>query len=67
LIEKQRLDPELGIFAIQAISAKSWNQYDSDAVESIFAEMIDSVNFGRMSIDEAINSAQVQVNTLRKR
>ncbi|MEK7121540.1 MAG: sugar ABC transporter substrate-binding protein, partial [Patescibacteria group bacterium] len=47
LIELQRNDLDLGVFAVQALSARSWYQIDNTAIETIFADMIDDVNFGR--------------------
>ncbi|MDP2932942.1 MAG: extracellular solute-binding protein, partial [bacterium] len=62
LIEQQRNDPDLGVFAVQALSARSWYQIDNSAIETIFAEMIDNVNFGRMSARDALEAAENKVN-----
>ncbi|OGM98300.1 MAG: hypothetical protein A2915_04270 [Candidatus Yanofskybacteria bacterium RIFCSPLOWO2_01_FULL_41_34] len=67
LIELQRNDLDLGVFAIQALSARSWYQIDNIAIESIFADMIDDVNFGRMSVKDSINNAESRVNVLMQR
>ncbi len=64
LIEIQKNDPDLGIFAAQALTATSWLQVDNTAIESIFADMIDAVNFGRASIQDALEAAEHQVNIL---
>lgn len=67
LIELQRNDLELGVFAIQALSARSWFQIDNTAVETIFADMIDDVNFGRSSVKNSLQNAESKVNVLMQR
>lgn len=67
IIELQKNDLRLGVFANQALTAKSWYQIDNSAIESIFAEMIDDVNFGRLSIREALQNAEAEVNVLMGR
>jgi multiple sugar transport system substrate-binding protein len=67
LIEQQKNDPDLGVFAVQALSARSWYQIDNSAIETIFAEMIDNVNFGRMSVRDALDAAESKVNVLMAR
>jgi multiple sugar transport system substrate-binding protein len=67
LVEQQKSDPDLGTFAEQALSARSWYQIDNSAIETIFAEMINNVNFGRASIKDALESAENQVSVLMAR
>lgn len=67
LIEQQRTDPDLGAFAVQALSARSWYQIDNSAIETIFADMIDDVNFGRASVKDALQAAENKVNVLMVR
>ncbi|MEK7125023.1 MAG: extracellular solute-binding protein [Patescibacteria group bacterium] len=67
LIELQRNDADLGIFAVQALAARSWYQADSQAIETIFADMIDDVNFSRASIQDALERAENRVSTLMNR
>ena len=67
LIDLQRTDPDLGIFAVQALSARSWFQADNVAIEGIFADMIDDVNFNRSSIKDAVSRAESQVTVLMQR
>ncbi|PIR42097.1 MAG: hypothetical protein COV30_00125 [Candidatus Yanofskybacteria bacterium CG10_big_fil_rev_8_21_14_0_10_37_15] len=67
LIELQRNDPDLGVFAVQSLSARSWFQIDNIAIESIFADMIEDVNFGRSTIREALQNAEARVNVLMQR
>jgi ABC-type glycerol-3-phosphate transport system substrate-binding protein len=67
LISAQESDPDIGVFAKQALSARTWYQVDSSAIETIFANMIDAVNHGRASIHDAIQTAESQVNLLMQK
>lgn len=67
LVERQRNDPDLGVFAVQALSARSWYQADNTAIETIFAKMIDDVNFNRASIRDALDAAETQVGLVMSR
>jgi len=67
LIELQRNDLELGVFAVQALSARSWYQIDNTAIETIFADMIDDVNFGKFSVRDSLSNAESRVNVLMQR
>ena len=67
LIETQRSDPDLGVFAVQALTAQSWYQIDNTAIETIFANMIDDVNFGRATPKEALQNAESSVDVLMRR
>ena len=67
LIDIQRSDPDLGVFAIQALTARSWFQADNVAIEGIFADMIDDINFSRASIRDAIQQAAARVGVLMSR
>ncbi len=67
LIDLQRNDPDVGVFAIQALSARSWFQVDSTAIEGIFADMIDDVNFNRSSAADALSRAESRVTVLMQR
>jgi len=67
VIEQQKNDPDIGPFASQALSARSWYQVDSSAIETIFADMIDDVNFGRASIRQAVQTAENKVSILMNR
>lgn len=66
LIDEQRSDADLGIFAEQALYAKSWWEIDNLAIEGIFAEMIESVTDGRASISDALQRAGIQVTALMR-
>lgn len=67
LIDLQRSDLDLGVFAVQALSARSWYQIDNSAIETIFADMIDDVNFGRSSVKDSLSNAESRVNVLMQR
>ncbi len=67
LIAKMKNDLDLGVFAQQALTAKSWRQADNNAVDKIFREMIDAVNRGTMSVGEAVTTAEERVNALVRR
>lgn len=64
IIDMQRNDPQLGVFAVQALSAKSWFQIDNNAVDHIFADMIDDVNLGRADIRSALRAAESKISVL---
>ena len=64
IIELQKDDRDLGIFATQALTAKSWYQIDNTAIEEIFAEMIEDVNTGRLKTNDALDKAASQVDVL---
>ena len=64
IIEQQKNDPIIGVFAQQALSARSWYQIDNLAIETIFADMIDAINFGRTTIKEALRDAEAKVSVL---
>ncbi len=57
LIEKQKDDVDLSVFAKGNLTAKSWKQFDPTATEAIFAEMIDQVNKGAASASDALQAA----------
>lgn len=65
LVNEQRQDKELGIFAQQSLSAYSWHQPDSAAVDKIFEDMIESTVAGTPA-QNAINSAANKVDLLVK-
>ncbi|MEW6408018.1 MAG: extracellular solute-binding protein [Patescibacteria group bacterium] len=66
IIESQLEDPDLKIFAKQALSAKSWYQKDAAAIESIFSETIESVVLGETTAEDALNKAVVQMSALMR-
>lgn len=66
LIDWQKNDLELGVFAKQSLTAKNWYQIDNNKIETILAEAIDSVILGRASVSKALETAASQVTLLMK-
>src|SRR3989344_4949186 len=66
LINQEKNDPDLGTFATQGLTARSWYQADNIAIESIFADMIDDVNYSRATLAAALRSAQDKVSVLMR-
>jgi ABC-type glycerol-3-phosphate transport system substrate-binding protein len=64
LIEKYKNDPEIGVFARQALTARSWRQPDSAAVKQIFSNIIESVLTGRLNSEQALRQAENEINEL---
>lgn len=64
LIELQKNDPILGVFAQENLIAKSWYQVDPDAINAIFSDMITQVNLGQATVSDAIKSASAKVTRL---
>lgn len=66
LVDWQKDDSDLGVFAKQSLTARSWYQVDSDAIETIFAEIIKSIVLGTDTVNRAIEKATSQVTLLMK-
>jgi len=64
LIENQKTDIDLGVFAEGNLIAKHWYQADPDAVDKIFTDMIESVNRGDVNLREALALAKNKINYL---
>jgi len=64
LIEWQKNDPNLGTFAVHALSARSWYQADSEAIKEIFSQMIENVVYNKASVKDALERAANQVTDL---
>ena len=56
-------DPEFGLFANQALTARSWPQFDNLAVENVFSQMLESIMEGG-DAETALKAAQNQLNGL---
>jgi multiple sugar transport system substrate-binding protein len=67
LVDYQQSNLELGIFAKQSLSARSWYQVDNLAVSVIFDGMIDSVNNGQRDAAQAVIQAASQVSILMEK
>lgn len=64
VVELQR-DPDLGVFAEQALVARSWPRVDIGAIDTIFNAMIDDIVTGAATLEEALRRAQDQLNAVR--
>ncbi len=64
IINERLTDPDQGVFARQALSARSWPQIDNNAVDQIFSGMIEVVVSGRADLRSAINQANARVTEL---
>jgi len=62
LVDWQKNDLDLGVFAKQSLTAKSWYQADNLKIEKIFINAIDSVILGSATVEKAIDVAASQVN-----
>jgi multiple sugar transport system substrate-binding protein len=67
LINQQKNETELGVFAEQALTARSWFQVNNQAIETIFSDMIDAVNLGRQTVADALREAEAKVSVLMSR
>lgn len=66
LVDWQKDDLDLGVFAKQSLSAQSWYQVNSNDIETILAEAIESVVLGKDTVDGVISKAAAQVSLLMK-
>jgi len=66
LVNWQKEDAELGVFADQSLTAQSWYQIDHNAIETILAESIKSVILGSTTIQKAIETAIGKINLLMR-
>ena len=67
LIEKQKTDPDLGFFAEGTLVAKDRSKTNPVVMETVFAEMIDSVNKGITDVSRAVSDATRKLNELDKK
>lgn len=66
LVQAQQSDVILAPFAAGNLIARNWYQGNPEAVESILAEMIDSVNKGEKSSYEALDTAGKRINLIAR-
>ncbi len=66
LIDKYLYDPDLGVFARQALTTRSWYQADSTAIKRIFSNMIQSILNGQLTSGDALKKAENEINDLTK-
>ena len=64
LIEIQKTDPKIGVFAEGNLIAKSWKQSNPEAIEVIFSEMIDQVNRGQSTVRDSLKTAASRIEQL---
>lgn len=67
VIEEQKNDLELGVFARQALSATSWLEVDSLAIDEIFNNMIEAINKGLLTSVDALKKAASDVQVLMEK
>ncbi|MFH1759399.1 MAG: extracellular solute-binding protein [Patescibacteria group bacterium] len=66
MIKQAINDPELGVFASQALTARSWPQPDKQVIDQIFAKMINSILEDGMRYDQALREAEDEVTQLMR-
>ena len=66
VLKTQIDDPTIGVFAEQALIAKSWYQPDVDEMESIIDENIENVTLGWQSTEQAIREMQNKFDVILK-
>lgn len=64
LINKKLADPELEVFANQALSARSYPQIEDNFIKIIFSNMIESVITGRLSPFSAVLEGESEITRL---
>ncbi len=57
-------DPTLGVFAQQALTARTWYEIDDQAIDGIFNNAIQSVLNGQVNSDIALRQAEDQVTQI---
>jgi len=67
LIDWQKNDEYLGVFAQQSLIAKSWWEVDNLAIETIFAQMIDAVTIKHQTPLSALQTASQQITVLMQK
>lgn len=64
LIQEYINTPALGVFASQALIARSWNMPPVEEVSEVFNTMIQSVLSGENNIREALTQAELSINNI---
>jgi multiple sugar transport system substrate-binding protein len=64
LVDWQRNDPDLGAYAVQGLSARSWWQPDNRVVEQALADAIEAVNRGEATPEQALERAEARIQVL---
>ncbi len=66
ILSNKPTDTVGSVFYDSAIQSRGWLDPDDKATGAIFANMIEAVTSGRARVDEAISTAQSQINALIK-
>jgi hypothetical protein len=64
VIQAQQNDPTIGVFAYQALNAKSFWKIDAVQTDTIFTSLIDNVTLHGESIQTALTGAMQQVDNV---
>lgn len=64
VIEEQLSDPLLKVFSKQALTAESWYQVDSSAIEGVFSNLIESVALDEKEPKEGLDEAVDRVTNI---
>jgi len=67
LIAEQQGNSHLGVFAIQALTAYSWTQFDERAIRDGFNDMIEAQISSDETPTQTIQKAEVKLNSLMKK
>lgn len=67
LISSYLQDPNIGVFAQQALTAKSWWREDPREIEGIFDTMIMDVILGNKTVSQALRTADTAITRLMRR
>ncbi len=62
ILSTQISDPEIGVYAESALTAKSVYKKDAGNFEAVFSKMIDDVSVRSLSVEESISNAAQQIN-----
>lgn len=66
-IAAQQNDPQMKMFAEQALSAVSWIQLDEQVIRKVFTDMIDAQIAGDQPLQQTILNAETKINALIKK
>lgn len=61
LVSEFEDDPVIGVFAEQALIARTWRQPDNRVVDRVFTEILDDVVAGRDTVEGALRRAAEQI------
>lgn len=66
MIQEKLNDPNMSVFARQALTARSWYQVDDLKIRDIFDQAIKNVLIGRASSRDALSQSQDQISQLMR-